>query len=141
MNCQKKDMKKGKEKQKKGFIALTSVTILSAVFIIIFVGMFFVSTEQILRGLNEEEGIRALSLTGSCAELSLKRLQSDIDYEGDETEEFSDGTCEIKEIQSHGEYQKIIYTKGNTDRQGHVKRTEILLDVENHPQLEIESWR
>jgi hypothetical protein len=125
-------------KSQDGFIALTSVIIISAFFSILFIGMFFSATEQIERADDREFSVRALGLANSCAEQALNNLKNDLSYEGDETVTVGAYTCDILALDST-DMTKVIKTTGAVH--GYTKRVQIEVDLIAHPYLEIIDWR
>ncbi len=131
--------KKHYEKDK-GFIALTSVSFLSAFFIILLIGVFFSVTEGIERALDKEMSMKALSYSNSCAETALNELTKDANYGGDETITFEENEiCEIKEIENFGLNGRVIKSEGIVFDK--TKRIQIEVDVEEWPDLKIVNWR
>ena len=127
-----------KNKSQNGFIALTSVIIVSAFVVVLFIGMFFSSTEQIERVDDREFSTRALGLANSCAEEALNKLKNDLGYNGNEVINVGTYTCDIMEFDST-DMTKVIKTKGEVN--GYVKRVQIEVSVLDHPYLDIIDWR
>lgn len=123
----------------KGFIALTSVSLLGAFFILLFVGMFFSSTEALDRTLNKEMAIKSLSLANSCAEIALNEIRKDPDYFGGEVKTIGEDNCEIKNIESFGLYGRAIKTEAQALNQH--KKIQIEIDVEQWSIIEVIAWR
>jgi hypothetical protein len=128
-----------KKKKEEGFIALTSVSLLSGFFIILFMGMFFSATEGVERVLDREKSVKALSLANSCAEIALNELWKDVNYIGGEMKAISGDLCEIKDVQYFGIYGVAIKTEAGVD--GQYKKIQVEIDTENWPLLEIIDWR
>ena len=122
-----------------GFVALTSVSFLSAFFILLFVGMFISATERMERNIDKENSIKALSLTTSCAEIALKELTEDSEYEGGEMKSIDGNLCEIKDIEMYGTHGKVVKTEAEIS--GQTKRLQIEADAEEWPHLRIIAWR
>jgi hypothetical protein len=125
-------------KEDDGFVALTSVIIINAFIVILFVGMFFSATEQIERADDREFSTRALGLANSCAEVALNELKNDLAYTGDETVTVGAYSCDILELDST-DMAKVIKTVGIVN--GYTKRVQIEVDTFAHPYLEIIDWR
>ena len=135
----KYNKKKQRNETQEGFIALISVSIISAFFIILFIGIFFSATEGMERALDREKSVKALSFSNSCAEIALNELRKDSSYATGTVEIIQDETCEIKDVESYGLYGKVIKTEAEVF--GQTKRIQIEVDIENHPSLEIINWR
>ena len=122
-------------KSQDGFLALTSVLILSGFFVILFVGMFFSATEELEKVSAEGNSIRALSLASSCTEIALNELKNSTGYNGDEIRQVEGDDCEIEPIEEEEGNIVIIITKGEFAEQ--TKRIETIADLSDHPEIEI----
>lgn len=127
-----------KDKDNSGFIALTSVIIISSFFVVIFAGMFFSAISQIEKADDRGFATKALSLANSCAEEALNNLKNSLAYEGDETISIGDYTCSILEIDATDD-SRVIKVEGEVG--GYVKRVQLDVDVFDHPYLVIMDWR
>jgi len=122
----------------KGFIALTSVLILSGFLIILFMGMFFSATEELEKVTNESEAIKALSLANSCVEVALNELKNNSGYNGGENIQVDENNCEIKPVEDEGDV-KILRGEGEINER--IKRIEVVTDISNHPEIKIIDWK
>ena len=122
----------------RGFIALTSVLVLSGVFIVLFMGMFFSATEEMEKVTNESEAIKALSLANSCIEVGLNELKNNSNYTGGENVQVDENDCEIKPVEDE-EDVKIL--KGEGEINERIKRIEVVVDISNHPEIKIIDWK
>ena len=112
-----KNMKKyikNKNNDQWGFMALTSVAVMGAFFIIIFIGMFFSSTEELDREVDRENSLQALYLSDSCVKIGLNELKKDLDYFGGNFRDFNPGSCEVVDAYNHFEDNnlKVIEARG-----------------------------
>ncbi|MEA2092694.1 MAG: hypothetical protein U9P61_01855 [Patescibacteria group bacterium] len=121
-----------------GFVALTSVIIINAFIVVLFIGMFFSATEQIERADDREFSTRALGLANSCAEVALNELKNDLAYTGNEIVTVGAYSCNILELDGT-DMAKVIKTTGAVN--GYTKRVQIEVDTFAHPYLEIIDWR
>ncbi len=126
-------------RRKNGFIALTSVSLMSAFFIVLFVGIFFASTEGVERSLNREKGIQALSLANSCAEIALHKIKKNLYYTGDEAFSIRGNVCYVEEIETYGTHGRAIRTRAEVG--GKVKKIQVEVDTSRWAALDIVSWR
>jgi hypothetical protein len=132
-------MENKKQKKEQGFIALTSVSLLSIFFVILFVGMFFSATEAVERVLDRERSVKALSLANGCAEIALNELWKNSDYSGGQVKAIEGDVCEIKSMEYFGIHGKAIKTEAEVS--GQYKKIQIEVDVESWPLLNIIAWR
>jgi len=130
--------------QNKGFIALTSVVIISAVIVLLMVGIFRGSVGEMWRGAAKERGEQAFSLANLCMEIALNELRENPDtYTGGGIfEDFEEGECEILPVVRNGDI--IITTKGKAEIEGRIttytRRIEAEVSV-TASGLEINSWK
>lgn len=121
-----------------GFIALTSVIIISAFIIILFIGMFFSAVEQIERVDSREFSLLALGLANSCAEEALNKLKNDLDYYVGESVTIGDYSCDILEL-DRTDTTRVIKARASVN--GYTKRVQIEVNIYEYPLLEIMDWR
>jgi hypothetical protein len=95
--------------EKRGYIALFSTIILSAVFLLLFSGMFLLATGGMSRVSDMESSLKASSWTNVCIEEALNELRNDPSFLlsgiSHSTEE---GGCSIENVVNHGN-QLIIF--------------------------------
>ncbi len=121
-----------------GFIALTSIIIMSAFFVVMFTGMFISAASRIERIDEKEFAVKALGLANSCVEVALDNLKNNYEYEGDESMSIGGGSCEILEFDST---YSVRVVKAEGSFRGHVKRMQVEVNIYDHPYLEIMDWR
>ncbi len=126
-------------KKKSGFIALTSVIILSGIFIVIFMSIFFIAYEESERGVDLESSMGAYSLATTCIEVALREIAHDENYNGNHTESFSDGNCEVEELINFPDDVVLITAIG--EKSNYYKTIEVEVDISDWPNLEIIKWR
>lgn len=130
-----------KKQKNKGFVALTSVLLLSAFFVIMFIAMSFFATEILSRGTAEEINVKVLARSNSCAQVALNELKKNDNYSvTDQTIDVNGKTCTIESV-STDTGSNITTIKTSADFDGHVKKTTVEVDVENWRDLTIISWR
>ena len=126
-------------KKKSGFIALTSVIILSGVFIVIFISIFFMAYEESDRGIDLENSLGSYSLATTCLEIALRQLSQDQNYTGNHVESFPEGNCYVEELVNFSEDMVLIITRG--EKSDYYKTIEAEVDTSFWPELEIIEWR
>ncbi len=126
------------KKTSSGFIALTSVSIMGAFFIIIFMGMFFSSTEEMDMVDGREGSARALALANSCVEEGLNNLRKVSGYSGNQTIDVGEHQCHILKVEGT-ESMRVIKAIGE-DR-GYTKKIQVEVGMWSHPALAILDWR
>ncbi len=124
-------------KKSKGFIALTSVLILSVIFLSVTVSMAtraisgaFLTTAAIERDTAEQYGM-------ACVEYALLELQRTVDYVGDDSIELDGGSCEIFTIQGSGVNDRVLHVESAVG--SHIYRAEMVIESVS-PQLLITSY-
>lgn len=78
----------------KGYIALISVLIMSAVVLAIAITLNLSSIDETKTGLLKEQSLKSFSLADACSEESFIRLRRDSNYTGGQLN-FKDGYCII----------------------------------------------
>lgn len=96
----------------KGYIALTSVVIISVLIMIITLTLSSVSFSSRFNILGAELKKISLALAEACAETALLKLAQNSSYSGNENIQIGDKSCSILTIETSGS-QKIIKTKAN----------------------------
>ncbi len=132
-------MNKFSKKKNKGFIALTSVSLMSAFFVILFIGIFFASTEGVERSLDREKGLEALSLANTCAELALNKIKDNLYYGGDEAFSVRGSICYVEAVDIYGTHGRLIKARAEVD--GNVKKIQVEVDASRWAALDIVAWR
>lgn len=123
-------------KYTQGFIALTSVIILSAIFLSVTIS---VATRAIMvsgtsSAFRERDTSRYLAL--ACAEYARLKLQRTLDYGGNEGILIGDGACEILAIQGSGNTNRVLRVQSQTGT--HTYRIEEVIESVS-PELIISS--
>lgn len=95
-------------KNNEGFIALTSVLILSAIFLSITVSMATraITVSETSVALRERDTARYLAR--GCVEYARLALQRTLDYRGDEVIIIGDDSCNILEIEGEGKSNRVV---------------------------------
>ncbi len=125
----------------KGYIALSSTIILSAIFTLLFIGMFALSVGGMRRISDKENSLKAISFANICIEKALGEIREDTDYEGNVTETFSGGNfCEIGEI---GKYEDYIIFEVTGSYEGYQKKIDMevkITETETERTIELVEW-
>lgn len=126
-----------KTRNEKGFMALTSVILITSTFVFLFVTMFFYATEEATRTLDRERVMQAYSLASSCTEIAMEELMDDFYYTGSI---YSVGgeSCDVS-VDNFGLYGKTVMAAG--DYQGEERKIQVYLDTEGWPNMEILIWQ
>ena len=120
-----------------GFIGLVSVLIVSAVVLVLSLGLLSRSYEETVMGFGEQESHRALGLANLCAELALIRLQSILNYAGGESIIEDGESCDILAVGGAGNLNRTIKTQSVVSQYHKKVKVEITLIS---PVLNIASW-
>jgi hypothetical protein len=127
-----------KEKMDNGFIALISVVIIEALILLISIGVSLRSITESNISLDEQWSNRALSLSNACAEIALMKIESVLNYNGNEIIMIDGDSCEIMPLEGSGNTNRIIKTQSaimNNARKVEVKIAQI------SPVMRITSWK
>jgi len=101
----------GRSNMNRGFIALISILIISALIVLISVGVSLRSIGETNMALDEQEAHRALALADLCSEQALINLINDINYSGGETITVGDESCDIVSVDGVGNEDRIVKTE------------------------------
>lgn len=121
-----------------GYIALVSVLIISALVVLVATSASLASISEADMGLQESQAWQSFYLTTACAEHGLMKLKDDIEYSGNETLNFTNGSCTILPIEGTGDQDRTIKVTGNVSNQTSKIKVEI---NEVNPDMEISSWQ
>lgn len=97
-------------KRTRGFIALTTVLILSALFLSVGISIASRALSASTVSIALAERDRARYRAEACAERALMELQRTLDYTGNERVLVEDGSCDILSIMGNGNTNRTIHT-------------------------------
>lgn len=117
----------------KGFIALTTVLLISAVALLIGTGISFFSVSEANIALQKSQSSQAYYLANLCSEHALMELKEDSNYSGAETINTEAGVCEILPIEGNW----TIKVFGSSADQ--IKKMKIIIS-QIDPEIIISSW-
>jgi len=120
-----------------GFIALTTVLVMSAVILVISTGISLRSVDGIKMSLGQKHSYTASSLAYLCAENALIKLKSTTNYSGNETITLDGETCDILSIDGTGYSTRTVKTQSTVS--GYTKKLKIVV-AEVDPIMQITSW-
>jgi hypothetical protein len=126
-------MKKKYFKNQKGFIALMTFLILSAISLAIGIGLSFRSISESKMSLQKNQSSLTYYLANLCAEHSLMQLKGNIGYNGNESISITEGSCQILPIEGNWTL-KIIASSSQQ-----VKKMKIVVS-QAYPKIIISSW-
>lgn len=126
------------DRNKKGYITLLSVIILTSMASLIVAGGLLTNIDK-LDIVNSVEGSKIAKLSAeSCAEIAINNLKSNLNYTGNETINFENSTCSIGIINGNGNQNRSFETSGlylNIEKR-------YLIQIETiNPTTNITSWR
>ena len=128
-----------KLKNQKGYIALVSFLIISAVTLSVAINASLFGLSESEMGLQKSHSSKAFYLATLCAEDALMKLKDDLNYSGGETWTIDDqGTCDIFPLEGSGNKDRIIKTSGTSHDQTRKIKINI---IEVNPLMKIEAWQ
>ena len=125
-------------KDQRGFIALISVLIISAVVLTIGISVSLRSIGEMKMSFDKQESRRALALAGLCAEQALMKLESVFNYAGNESITIDGESCDILPIGGSGITNRTISAQSTVSN--YTKKIKIEV-TQISPVLEIASWQ
>lgn len=124
-------------KNEKGFIAITSILIVSAIVLAIGIGVSLRAIGETDMSLGEELSIRALNLADACAEDAMLKLKNNLSYSGDESIVIDgSNSCDILLVEGSGNNNRIIKTESLV---GGYKR-KVKVEITTVSPLNVASW-
>jgi hypothetical protein len=111
-------------KKQNGFIAITSVLIISALILILGISIFHASITDQAMSSSYDDGEEASFLAVACARIAFFKLKENIDYAGDETVDINGMSCSINTIENVNDRTKIISTLARVGDRPSFKRVE-----------------
>lgn len=120
-----------------GFIALTSVLIIESLILVIAVGVLTRSITGTNISLAEQQSHRALALANICAETALLKLESVLNYSGNETITVGSDSCNIATITGSGNSNRTVQASSTIS--GYVRKTQVQVSTIS-PIMQISSW-
>ena len=125
-------------KKEKGYIALTSVIIISAIALLLAISASLFGVSETDMAVQQKHSSQAFYLANLCAEHALMELKNELGYFGDETLGFEDGSCTVLPLEGNGNYDRIIKTTSSI--YGQTRKIKIEINRVN-PEIEISSWQ
>lgn len=123
---------------KSGYVALMAVLIIGAVVLNISLSSVIISITNNMNGLSYQNLVQATALSHACGEKTLMDLKENLDYQGNETVNLGNGTCEILPVENLGEQARIIKVTGRVNNS--IRKTKIEISNIN-PTTVIDSWQ
>jgi len=122
----------------KGYIALISILIISALMLTISIGLSLRSIGETKMALAEQLSSRALALADACAEHALEKLKEDLNYSGNETI-IIDGsdTCDVLATEGSDNNNRIVKTQATIS--DYVRKIKADIAVVN-PEMQFNYW-
>ena len=124
-------------KNNQGFIALTSVLVLSAIFLSLSISVASHAISGSKMNSSVYASNKAKILAESCVEYALSELQRSTSYVGGEQIVIGDESCDILTVEGTGNAQRTIQTESTVLE--HTYRLEVVVS-EVDPSIQISSW-
>jgi len=112
------------EGKQKGFVAITSVLIVSVLVFVLGISMFHSSMADQSMSVAHDNGQEASILADVCAREAFRKMKENIDYAGNETMEINGLSCTINVVENISASIKKISTSASVGEQPHLKRQE-----------------
>lgn len=122
----------------RGFIALISILIISAVILLIALGVSQFGISQSKIALQRNQTSESYYLAQSCAEEALMKLKEDLGYRGNEILNIEGNSCAILSVGGSGNRNRLVKTTSNAYNQ--IRKIKIEIDRIN-PLMEIKYWQ
>lgn len=137
MELLRQDIKKNRN-NKKGFVALISVIILSAISVIVVTSAFSFSTNNLVNLRVTQSTLKAKANADSCVEIALNKLKTTLSYAGNETVTMDCGSCTISAVTGSGNTNRTFTTSGTCNST--TRRMSVSVTTVN-PSTVLGSWK
>lgn len=122
----------------KGYIALISVLIISAIVVLIATSASLVSIGESDMALQQNQAWESFYLSDFCAEYALMKLESVLNYSGNETVTIGGNSCVIRPISGSGNFNRTVETQSTFSNQTRKVKVQI---SQISPTMQITSWQ
>jgi len=122
----------------KGYIALISVLIISAVLLLITLSASHFGIGRSTMALQKNQATESYYLAQACGEETLMKLKEDLGYRGEEILNINGNACNILSVEGKGNKDRVIKVSSSTYNQ--FKKIKIEIKRVN-PETEIKSWQ
>ncbi len=126
-----------KHQNKNGFIALISLLIIGAVVLLIGTGLSLRSIGETNMSLAQEQSQKAGAMADLCAEQALMKLESVLNYSGNETLTVDGISCTIFTIGGVGNTNRTITVQSAVG--GYARKVKLAV-AQISPTMQITSW-
>lgn len=120
-----------------GFIALSTVLVLSAIFLSLGIAVASRAIAGATMATALQTQTEAKHLSDACAEYALMELSRTLNYSGNDSILIEGQTCLIRHIEGSGNYNRTVEAVGTVS--DYTYRTKVLVE-EVSPIMTIESW-
>lgn len=118
----------------KGFVALVTVLIVSALVLIVTIGLSLRTIDEMEMGLQKSLSSETYYFANLCAEDALMKLKANSNYSGDEVINIGKGSCTILPIEGNWTI------KISASFSGQVKKMRLVIS-QIHPEIVVDSWQ
>ena len=126
------------KKKKSGYVVLMTILLLSAIGMAISLFLLSSGVNNAKIIIAKEQGMIARHLADACGEKALDNLRKNINYSGNESISFTEGSCFIRTVLGTGNSNRTIQTTGT--KNDIIRKEEIKINTVS-PQINITSWK
>ena len=124
-------------RRRKGFIFLVSVLVIGSIAADIAISLVLLGVAALQRGISVVQSAQAYEYAQTCAERAIRRLQTDLSYDGGEVITFSSGTCSIAHTGGSGNTDRVLCVRGVS---GQATRSVEISIAHVYPNVKVVSW-
>lgn len=129
---------KRKVNNQDGYIALFSTIILSAILVLLFIGMVSLAVGGMERISDAESSQKASAFANNCAEEALAKIRKDPDYVGNE--DLPGKSCTIGEVSENEDVRSFTTTGNSSDYVKNIYVEVQIVEGGGERTLEILAW-
>lgn len=122
----------------KGYIALTSILLISMIVMALVLSVSFLGIGEFGMILTKNEAEEASFMADLCAEQALMKIESVLNYSGNESVTLGAMTCAILPIEGSGNFNRVVKTQSAVS--GNTRKVKIEIS-QISPKMQISSWQ
>lgn len=122
----------------RGFAAIVLVLVVGGMIMVMANGMAFRAHKQVMAAVGSVASAQAKQLANACVEIAIGKLQTILNYAGNESITSNGITCDILAIQGIGDYNRVITARASVN--GYVRKVAATITKISFP-IVISSWK
>ena len=122
----------------RGFAAIVPILLVGGLVLALAQGMSFRAGRQVMADIGHVAGAQATHFADACVEIALNKLQTVLNYAGNESVTANGIACDILPITGTGNYNRVITARASV--RGFVRKIVVMVTKVSFPTV-IASWK